>query len=171
MSVVTNVILCVPAGEHAASMKHVNDYLGKLEDRPTQLKLFPEGAEGGTKYLEVELWIGAFNHLDVQSFIDAVSSAPWEDPEIVQLLIQEQDEDVFTDRFPRPAKPDRSALHHAMELARMQDVISMQHQKLTAFQAVIANTIIDLEEGGDALKVADDLHEALGGKRMNGTEE
>ena len=45
--------------------------------------------------MECYVAIGAFNYLDVEGFMAAFYSAPWDDPETVQLLIKEQEQDSF----------------------------------------------------------------------------
>ncbi len=48
---------------------------------------------GGTKCLETNLLIGAFNFLDLQGLIAHLGSLSWERPEEVLLLVQGQEDD------------------------------------------------------------------------------
>ena len=51
---------------------------------------------GGQRKLETPIFVGAFNYLDHTAFIRFVFSLPWDAPENVQVLIQGQDDNVFT---------------------------------------------------------------------------
>ena len=84
MSTVTNVII-----------------LGGVDETgPTQLTDFPfiqvDGLTVGSKAMEANVWIGAFNYLDIVNFIDALNKVKWDYPEEVQLLIKEQEDEKFS---------------------------------------------------------------------------
>lgn len=100
MSRVTNLILClgVPDADGAwGKIEEVNRYFegsskGLVSvDDPS----LPRGWYGGTKYLEAELYVGAYNALDLNAFIGHLRSIEWESPECVQLLVQEQEDRRF----------------------------------------------------------------------------
>ncbi len=55
----------------------------------------PKGWYGGNKYLEAKLYVGAFNHLYLDEFIKHLRSLEWKKPSEVQLIVKEQEEDVF----------------------------------------------------------------------------
>lgn len=55
----------------------------------------PCGWYGGAKMLEATLLIGAFNYLDLEGLIEHIRGIQWEDPECVQLIVKEQEEDRF----------------------------------------------------------------------------
>jgi len=56
----------------------------------------PERWYGGTKYLEAALYIGAFNHLDLEALIAHIRSLDWPGPTSVQLIHKGQEESRFT---------------------------------------------------------------------------
>lgn len=91
MSVVTNIILKTLFDENEA-LEHINNW---LKEESFGSKLFKHDSTNcaGTKCLECELY------LRVEFFIEVVKNAPWEDSETVQLLVQEQDDLIFTERF------------------------------------------------------------------------
>lgn len=97
MSHVTNVILKT-LDEEEKAIEEINHYL-RNETRRSELILHPHDMCAGTKCLECDLYIGAFNSLDVDEFISVVKGADWQDIDTVQLLICEQEEDLFTDRL------------------------------------------------------------------------
>lgn len=50
---------------------------------------------GGTKNLECSLFIGAYNHLDVEGFIEHLRDIEWEYPEEVQIILKKHDANLF----------------------------------------------------------------------------
>ena len=51
---------------------------------------------GGSKYFEGKVYVGAYNYLDVKEFLYHLKyKVNWEDPESVQLIVKEQDDDLF----------------------------------------------------------------------------
>ena len=76
MSVVTNIIIAFSASEN--------------EDSKLQ-----KGWYGGTKNLEVNIFIGAYNHLNLNDLIQHMSTIDWEEPEDVQVIVKEQNDDRF----------------------------------------------------------------------------
>ena len=114
MSVVTNVVLSI--GMNDAGEDDPNPYTARInaffpdEQGLVNADAVPDrrGWYGGTKYLEVELYIGAFNHLDLRAFVTHLRGIAWEHPADVQLLICAQEDFIFSDIpvFPR-ARRDR----------------------------------------------------------------
>lgn len=49
----------------------------------------------GSKLLETPLFVGAYNHLDIEGLIEHLKSLDWREPENVQLMIQGQHENKF----------------------------------------------------------------------------
>jgi hypothetical protein len=111
MSVVTNVILCAGAAEdgykplpETDGIKFVNDWLRDLRPDVSHNALVnieaPDNGNwyGGTKRLECSIWVGAFNYLPVEEFVERVKAAPWRDKESVQLFIKEDDDQLFRER-------------------------------------------------------------------------
>lgn len=95
MSVVTNVLLFMPGSESRA-LAPVQRWLDNAN--MGQLTKIDRYA-GGKKYMEANVWAGAFNYLDVPAFVEVVKAQRWLDPECVQLLIQEQSDCWFSCRF------------------------------------------------------------------------
>ena len=96
MSVVTNVLLITTwsdevGGECIAALNEAFGQSGKL-------KRVSEHA-GGHKHSECEVWAGAYNHLDIAAFVEAVKVQPWGYLLPVQLLMREQDGEWFTERL------------------------------------------------------------------------
>lgn len=58
-------------------------------------KKLPSAWYGGTKYMECCIFMGAYNYLNLNEFIDHLKSIEWEDPEDVQLIVRNQNEDRF----------------------------------------------------------------------------
>ena len=55
-----------------------------------------DGFAGGKRAFEAEIWVGAYNYLDIQEFTQAVLDAKWLYPDAVQLLIKQEADDVFS---------------------------------------------------------------------------
>ena len=104
MSGVTNILLCLGRDDARKAEGKIADvnrffdcawaYGGKgfvcLDD-----PALPKGWYGGSKYLEASVYAGAFNQLPLDSLIEHLRSIEWEEPQCVQLLVQEQDDERF----------------------------------------------------------------------------
>lgn len=101
MSVVTNVILSthIYFGEEKTQItEEINNYFKEdtgfvnVDDEK-----IPRGWYGGTKMLEAELFIGAFNHLDLDSLIKHLrDNVNWgEFRQECQLIVKEQEDIGF----------------------------------------------------------------------------
>lgn len=107
MSRVTNIIITTSISEDV-------DYLiqkfkeFKLNENPFNLvsvddEALPRGWYGGSKMVEANIFLGAFNYLDLQALISFMKEQiNWVNPECVQLISKEQDDFKFTliDLFP-----------------------------------------------------------------------
>jgi len=107
MSVVTNVILTYGVSDMydgPLSLGILPDINAYCFDRniPAFIRQFDESygvpRVAGSKQLECEILLGAFNHFSIAEFIDHLRSLPWQDKDSVQLFIQEQDDNRFTER-------------------------------------------------------------------------
>jgi hypothetical protein len=94
MSVVTNVILTYPLGWGN----------GYEEARDAEVNAFFEhrgfckvdNFAGGTKAMETNVLLGAFNHLDLKALIEHLKTkVGWEDPEDIRMFVQGQEEEHF----------------------------------------------------------------------------
>ncbi len=98
MSRVTNVVLhySLESDKDFGSKRidQVNTFFE--EDYPGFVHVDHPGAwYGGTKALECNLAIGAFNHLFLEDLIEHLKLIDWEDPSTVQLFVLEEDETRF----------------------------------------------------------------------------
>ncbi|MFJ3158843.1 squamosa promoter-binding protein 15 [Streptomyces kanasensis] len=50
---------------------------------------------GGWKQPECEVWAGALNHADLDALRQRVSEVPWCEPNLVQLLVMDQEQAFF----------------------------------------------------------------------------
>ncbi|MEU9284860.1 squamosa promoter-binding protein 15 [Streptomyces sp. NPDC048275] len=55
----------------------------------------PDGAWGGGKNPECEVWAGALNHADLDELRRRFAGTPWREPNAAQLLIMDQEEVFF----------------------------------------------------------------------------
>jgi hypothetical protein len=102
MSFVTTVILIFPGFEHEEErMKEVNSFsckgsrldLRSIEGpNKTQFKAW----YGGTKGIIGRIYIGSFNHFEVENFLEHVSKVGWEKPETIQVLIRNENEWTYS---------------------------------------------------------------------------
>jgi hypothetical protein len=101
MSVVTNLILTFSSLENEdIVVEKVNSF--HYRDRQLDLvsadynKSFDSGAwYGGDKFLEARVYIGAFNHFDIDRFIIHLKQIKWASPENVQIMVKGQDDEKF----------------------------------------------------------------------------
>jgi hypothetical protein len=99
MSVVTNVVLCLDGayGEDELLVAEVDRFCEF--DRTRALvsihdETLPSCWYGGTKGFEANLYVGAFNHLDLDAFVAYLRALPWRSRP-VQLILHEQEESGF----------------------------------------------------------------------------
>lgn len=100
MSQVTNLILSFSVGEQEELMiKEVNSFLSFGKEINLVSMDFQKNAGyrwyGGTKFLEANLYVGAFNYFDLEGFISHLKKIKWEEPKMVQLILKEE----FDERF------------------------------------------------------------------------
>ena len=107
MSEVTNLIISFSIGEDETSrINEVNLFFNNGRGFKINSADFEEGTNwlgkenrkrwyGGTKMLETPLYVGAFNHLDLEGLIEHMKELEWEEPENVQLIVKLQEADKF----------------------------------------------------------------------------
>jgi len=101
MSWVTNLLLYVNARDaepEGGKRVEVNEFfeqsdkLGLISlDNPA----LPRGWYGGDKMLEAQIYVGAFNYLDLEGFLEHVRGLAWQKDDSVQVFVKKQEEDVF----------------------------------------------------------------------------
>lgn len=105
MSWVANVMMSVDVAD-SASVEMLSEWLRKDAPRRAQpqahgvgfLKLLttPGTNEwGGWKHPECEVWAGALNHADLDALKQRVFETAWREPNLVQLLVMDQQEGFF----------------------------------------------------------------------------
>lgn len=101
MSWVTNVLLNTGYKDSNTDCGTIVQASAYFEDRNIRGLVslndpsLPRGWYGGSKFLEAGLYVGAFNHLDLDDFIEHLRSLEWKEPSQVQLIVKKQEEDVF----------------------------------------------------------------------------
>jgi hypothetical protein len=107
MSDVTNIILSFSVAEIESSrINEINTFANNGRGFNLVSADFEEGRNfmgrenrnrwyGGSKMLETPLFVGAFNNLDINGLVEHLRSLNWEEPENVQLIVQEQHEYKF----------------------------------------------------------------------------
>lgn len=98
MSRVTNVILNLGLDDED-KIAAINEY---FEGTRGFVPEAPPGWCGGTKVLETNVYVGAFDYLDAPGLIAHLRGIVFEQPYSVQLMVMEQDEVWFrlVDVFP-----------------------------------------------------------------------
>ncbi len=92
MSTVTNVIV---TGPFDSAFEAFNDYIKQHHYSGTGLSCINEIDVGGNKRLEAEVWIGAFNNLDLTIIKSAFDKAKFKYPHNVRIHVQRQQDDHF----------------------------------------------------------------------------
>lgn len=107
MSVVTNLIISFSVLEDEKSrIGEVNAFFNngrgfKINSADfEEEESWPEKGSGkrwygGSKILETPLYIGVYNHLDLEGLVAYMKTIEWEEPENVQLIVKEQGADKF----------------------------------------------------------------------------
>jgi hypothetical protein len=91
MSHVTDVVLCAPDDEvdgpaSAAAVETLNRWLASRGHGQLDLVAHAD-TFGGEKVAGISVWGGAFKHLDMEGFHDAVISAPWAELARVAVML------------------------------------------------------------------------------------
>lgn len=105
MSWVTNVMISVDMAD-SATVKVLSEWLRTEAPRRAQPEARGVGflnpmtdprtnEWGGWKHPECEVWAGALNHADLDALRRRVSEAPWREPNLVQLMVMDQEEGFF----------------------------------------------------------------------------
>ena len=87
MSVVTNVVLVTGLVDKA----RVEEINGWLYEQGMGSVVKADQYAGGSKAMEVDVYLGAFNYLDELAFGDFCVAQPWEWPQDFCLLTQTED--------------------------------------------------------------------------------
>lgn len=97
MSVVTNIILNIGISENEEErMKEVNNYFDNgVSFVSVDDEKLPRGWYGGSKMLECNIYIGAFNHLYFDDFMKHLQSVKWEYPKQLQIIVKGDDDNIF----------------------------------------------------------------------------
>jgi hypothetical protein len=109
MSRVTNAILTAHVGLQGDSdpeIASVNKFLRETEGGGGGEFIEVTQHAGGTKRMECRVYLSPFNHADAEVILRAVDQAPWQDKDMVQVFVKEQEEDAFLLRYSgRTQKP------------------------------------------------------------------
>ncbi len=105
MSCVANIVLFTFLDE-APSVGGINRWLGEQNESP-----LVEVADlaGGSRAFQGDLWIGAFNYLDIPAFIAIVFAQDWRYPESVAVAVQDEHEEWPTLHRTYPSTPEPDA--------------------------------------------------------------
>lgn len=100
MSIVTNLIICCSSLENEIDIidqfkKYIHNgnpfYIVSVEDEK-----LPKAWYGGAKYLECIVFLGAYNHLDLDRFLGFMKTEmSWEAPDLVQIIVKEENDIKF----------------------------------------------------------------------------
>lgn len=94
MSHVTDVVLfCSLLDKENGTIEQINQWLQEKEN--INLNELDCHA-GGNKCMQASVWGGAFNYFNIQEFTDYLLTLPWEFPDNVQVMIQDEHDEQFT---------------------------------------------------------------------------
>lgn len=105
MSWVTNVMISVDMVDNV-NVEALSEWLRTEAPRQAQpeahgvgfLKLITDAGNnqwGGWKQPECQMWAGALNHADLDALRQRFFETPWREPNMVQLLVMDQEENFF----------------------------------------------------------------------------
>ncbi len=101
MSKVTNLILTISDLDDDDKLSQINSFVYNGIQMNLVSADFDKGGVnrtrwyGGSKFLEAEIYIGAFNHFPLKDFIDHLKQIEWKNPNSIQLFVKEQDDEKF----------------------------------------------------------------------------
>ena len=92
MSHVDNVILAFEESDSADLIARIN---GWLDENAYHQSFGPslksvDAAYGGSKVLEADLYVAAFNYFPEAKFLEFLRTLPWTQPQLVQVMIKRQ---------------------------------------------------------------------------------
>jgi hypothetical protein len=102
MSNVTNLILTISDPDDENKIDQVNSFVYRgIQTDLVSADFNKNMAErtswyGGTKFLEVGIYIGAFNHFPLTDFVKHLKKIDWQYPESIQLMVKGQDDVKFS---------------------------------------------------------------------------
>lgn len=92
MSWVTDIILTefdsVGVVKTPQPLLDINTY---LDEKYKNAIIQVDDLAGGNKWMQIGVWMGAFNHFDFDEFFHFVKNRPWEYPEVVQVMANFED--------------------------------------------------------------------------------
>jgi hypothetical protein len=91
---VTNVLIVGWSRNAEACIESINCEVSLRFGQLGYWPLDPESV-GGAKCFELDTWTAAFNYVPTKDILDIFATAPWDDPESMQILICEQDQSIF----------------------------------------------------------------------------
>ena len=97
MSWVTNIVLNIGLPGDEEHIGEVNLFFEEM-DVPGLISInhsLPERWYGGDQVFEANLFIGAFDWLELDNFVRHLISIKWEEPALVQLFVKEQNNATF----------------------------------------------------------------------------
>lgn len=98
MSVVTNVILTTEISDED-TIAQVNAGLDRME-KSHLLPVHTSWHRG--KAVEINIYIGAYNHFNLEKFVEIVQAVTWDDPQCVRLFVNEQNDEYGVHEVPLP---------------------------------------------------------------------
>lgn len=102
MSVVTNILLTFSSFEEEIDcVNSINNFEWFIQRSQKLISIddshLNKGWYGGSKYFEAILYVGAFNHFDIEGFVNYLNqSVQFKYPQHVLLLVQGPMDDHFT---------------------------------------------------------------------------
>ena len=92
MSRVDNVILAFEESRRAVLIAQINDWLyaNAYRQRFGPPLSSVDAAYGGSKALEADLYVAAFNYFPEAKFLEFLRTLPWTQPHLVQVMIKRQ---------------------------------------------------------------------------------
>lgn len=95
MSTITNVVLHTSILEEDEDVSvFLKDLFGR-DNQPPPVYLDSRKLMPQHKALECEVWVGAYNGLNLPMIVKGLGERAWEEPQAVQLFVQMQEHEQF----------------------------------------------------------------------------
>ena len=92
MSHVTDIILIDSGFNYPKCFRQIYSWL--YYRYGSSLKHIDANA-GGNKVMQCDVYVGAFNHMDITKFVDFLNFLPWDNHNAIQLLMKDEHDEKF----------------------------------------------------------------------------
>lgn len=111
MSKCTDIILS--ALDESKTVAMFDEWLKKEHQfTGTILKKLGPDTYGGSKWLGHSLYVGVVNMMNIKKIVEYFIDLPWETPDTVQLIIRDENDDIYSTYVPKLSVHYKKEINH-----------------------------------------------------------